>query len=273
MLRLPGGGGGRRRGSSGSGSRLGSALASATPDLDLGEYVDEIEAAANTDYKLSAGLEVERPGIDGRSVYYLRRGGHRVGIRKVSKIISDRAGHFVATQNELRLYNELSRHADFNNHVVPFRGGGETMSLIYLDFGLLPGATLHDKGPSHTKAGPLLAGAAGALKWLAEKGYTHGDIKADNIYITDEGRVLLLDFGLAKRMGPVQAFHDRKAFVAMALPYLSPARQVALEMLLKAAPFGGEHIAFYNKAIQLFMQQKRHKTRKTTRGRRRTHRR
>lgn len=38
---------------------------------------------------------------------------------------------------------------------------------------------------------------AEALRWLASKNVTHGDIKPDNFFVDEAGNVLLMDFGLA----------------------------------------------------------------------------
>ncbi len=57
--------------------------------------------------------------------------------------------------------------------------------------GAIPESTIVDIGSQ----------LAGALTHAHEKGILHRDIKPQNIMITPEGRVKILDFGLAKRLG------------------------------------------------------------------------
>lgn len=48
---------------------------------------------------------------------------------------------------------------------------------------------------------PLAAALAGALSRLHEAGYVHGDVCPRNVLVTDAGEVVLLDLGLAARVG------------------------------------------------------------------------
>ena len=72
---------------------------------------------------------------------------------------------------------------------------------------LLEGETLRDKlaggALPQRKATDYALQIAKGLAAANEKGIVHRDIKPDNIFITDDGRVKILDFGLAKLTAPV----------------------------------------------------------------------
>jgi serine/threonine protein kinase len=50
----------------------------------------------------------------------------------------------------------------------------------------------------------IIVRAATALKWLAEQGYIHGDIKFQNMYRDTAGNIYLLDFGSAQTLVSAQ---------------------------------------------------------------------
>jgi eukaryotic-like serine/threonine-protein kinase len=77
----------------------------------------------------------------------------------------------------------------------------------YIVSELLEGETLRDRmaagALSPRKATDYALQIARGLAAAHEKGVIHRDIKPDNIFITDDGRVKILDFGLAKLTGLV----------------------------------------------------------------------
>ena len=77
----------------------------------------------------------------------------------------------------------------------------------YIVSELLEGETLRDRmagGPlPPRKVTDYALQIARGLAAAHEKGIIHRDVKPDNIFITDDGRVKILDFGLAKLTAPV----------------------------------------------------------------------
>src|SRR5262252_11058681 len=108
---------------------------------------------------------------------------------------SDRLQRF---QYEARILSTLN-----HSNVLAIHDVGDQNGIRYLVSEFLEGETLRDK----MAAGPLsrrrvLEYALEIARGLAaahEKGIIHRDLKPDNIFITRDDRVKILDFGLAKQ--------------------------------------------------------------------------
>jgi serine/threonine protein kinase len=117
---------------------------------------------------------------------------------------------------------------------------GNSDGIAYVAMELLEGESLRtrlEQGPLTPKQATALAiQIAQGLAAAHEKGVIHRDLKPDNLWITREGRLKILDFGLAKQlpsmgMGPdsfvptaaIQAGHNtEKGMILGTLGYMSP---------------------------------------------------
>jgi serine/threonine protein kinase/Tol biopolymer transport system component len=107
-------------------------------------------------------------------------------------------------QDRLRRFEQEARLAGSLNHpnVLALFDVGSHDSVPYLVTELLDGGTLHEL----LKTGPLAIGKAvdiaqqiaRGLNAAHAKGIVHRDLKPANVFVTKEGHVKILDFGLAK---------------------------------------------------------------------------
>lgn len=111
---------------------------------------------------------------------------------------------FSADRDRLQRFAQEARAAAALNHpnILSIFDIGEEQGAPYVVSELLEGETLRErlrKGPLPTrKVIDFAAQVARGLAAAHEKGIVHRDLKPENLFITTDGRVKILDFGLAK---------------------------------------------------------------------------
>jgi serine/threonine protein kinase len=107
----------------------------------------------------------------------------------------EREAHAVAALNHPNILSIF----DFGTHE----------GTVFAVMELLEGQTLRDKldaGPfAQRRAVEVAIQIARGLAAAHEKGVVHRDLKPENLFLTEDGRVKILDFGLAKKFGPASA--------------------------------------------------------------------
>jgi Tol biopolymer transport system component len=122
--------------------------------------------------------------------------------------------------DRLRRFEQEARATGSLDHpnVLVVHDVGSHEATPFLVTELLEGETLRERmevGP--VPAGRALEIAAGVARGLAaahQKGIVHRDLKPDNVFLTRDGRVKILDFGLAKITGPLGVDPDAPTLAA-----------------------------------------------------------
>jgi Tol biopolymer transport system component len=113
---------------------------------------------------------------------------------------------------------------------------GDAGGLVFIVTELLEGETLRERllrgRLPCERAAEWCAAAADALAAAHERGIVHRDVKPENLFLTRDGRLKVLDFGLAKELpvlvgsaatdAPTLASPTRTGIVLGTLGYLSP---------------------------------------------------
>ena len=112
--------------------------------------------------------------------------------------------HYASSDDRLSRFEQEARATGALNHpnIVSIFDFGSYEGSPYVVTELLEGETLRSK----LKSGPLAprkaldygAQMARGLAAAHEKGIIHRDVKPENIFLTRDGRLKILDFGLAK---------------------------------------------------------------------------
>jgi serine/threonine protein kinase len=110
--------------------------------------------------------------------------------------------------DRLARFEQEARSASALNHpnIVTIYEIGTVDAIRYIAMELVEGRTLRKillDGPLVTRrALQFAAQAAGGLAQAHEAGIVHRDLKPENIMVTGDGRLKILDFGLAKLVAP-----------------------------------------------------------------------
>jgi Tol biopolymer transport system component len=132
-------------------------------------------------------------------------------------------GGLSSDPERLQRFEQEARAAAALNHpnILALYDIGTHDGAPYLVTELLEGATLREQMASVAlpirKAIEYAVQIAHGLAAAHEKGIVHRDLKPENVFVTDDGRVKILDFGLAKLTQP-----ESSAAGATALPTTPP---------------------------------------------------
>jgi serine/threonine-protein kinase len=123
--------------------------------------------------------------------------GRDVAIKVLPQAFLDDPDRSARFQREARILASLN-----HPNIATIYGLEQCDGVNYLVMELVPGQTLAERinvGPMKIEEAIRIAGQiAEALETAHEKGVIHRDLKPANVKVTPEGRVKVLDFGLAK---------------------------------------------------------------------------
>lgn len=138
------------------------------------------------------GDELGRGGMG--EVYRARKDGHEVAL----KILKPEAQELERQQREIAITARLNHKG-----IIRLLDSGEVEGGYYIVMELVPGKTLRDHleetgALPPATAAPLLKQLCLALGYAHRQGVTHRDVKPDNVMVTKDGTVKVMDFGLAR---------------------------------------------------------------------------
>lgn len=170
-----------------------------------------------------------------------------------------------------RFQREARAVAALNHpHIVTLHSVEEADGIHFLTMELVDGQSLDrlipERGLSVDRVCVLAIALADALVAAHDKSIVHRDLKPSNVMVTDDGRVKVLDFGLAKMSATedaaprdgdtVTALQTREGVVMGTMPYMSPEQVtgrtvdhrtdlfslgvILYEMASGRRPFGGD---------------------------------
>ena len=147
-----------------------------------------------------------------------------VAIKVISETFKQHPKAFLALQTEAMKAQQLYHANIINTH--DFDRDGE-IAFIVMEY--LNGVTLKEKldtststSMSHAEKIHLILCIIDALEYAHQHGIVHADLKPSNIFITTDGHIKLIDFGLANASREEHIKFDPTELVAYSPLYASP---------------------------------------------------
>ncbi len=131
---------------------------------------------------------------------------------------------FASDPDRLRRFEQEARAAGVLNHpgILAIHDIGTHEGVPYVVSELLEGETLRERmggaALPQRKAIEYARQIASGLAAAHEKGIVHRDLKPENLFVTNDGRVKILDFGLAKLTQPEASASDQTGAPTRASP-------------------------------------------------------
>jgi serine/threonine-protein kinase len=174
-------------------------------------------------YQLSACI-----GTGGMGEVYRARDtklNRDVAIKVLLSAVANDPGRLARFSQEAQLLASLN-----HPHICTIHDVGKESSTAYLVMELLEGRTLDQLiprgGVSLAQFFDIAIALADALSAAHRKHITHRDLKPANVMVSDDGRVKVLDFGLARAAepepGPTRTALTQAGTIVGTMPYMSP---------------------------------------------------
>ena len=171
---------------------------------------------------------IKEIGLGGMGVVYEatdRSLERRVAVKKMRdeiRLEPDDRRRFV---NEARLVAQLH-----HPNIVDIYGIVEDGVDVYLVFEFVEGRTLHDAlksgGPMDLpRARQIVKEMADAVEHAHGRSIIHRDLKPSNVMLTPEGRVKVMDFGIARLAKDALTRHSMTNTIAGTPPYMAPEQE------------------------------------------------
>ena len=170
------------------------------------------------------GFRVERclhSGAMGQLFEVTREGDDAALVMKVPRFgIADSNELLLAFETEAMILQRLQ-----GPYSPRFIAAGDVTRVPYIVTELIDGRSLDRRETPRLpldELGALAASIADALHAIHLQGVVHHDLKPDNIMVKRDGRVVLIDFGLAHHTDLPDLIAEERRFTAGSAPYVSP---------------------------------------------------
>jgi eukaryotic-like serine/threonine-protein kinase len=179
-----------------------------------------------------------------------------VALKVMHASLADDAAFVSRFQREAKSAARLS-----DPHVVAVYDQGDDAGIVYLTMEFVPGRTVRDVLREYGRLTPeqaltILDPVLQALDAAHRAGFVHRDVKPENVLLTDDGRVKVADFGLARAISAATSTAATQGLLIGTVAYLSPeqvergiadarsdvygAGILLYEMVTGSVPFAGE---------------------------------